>query len=232
VDALIAPRFDRIIAQLSAYAAEIELFNPLYKLVKADTREELVVKHLLDSLAPLGHICRALERIGPTGALLADVGSGPGLPGLPLAIALHGASVTLIERMGRRTAFLRDTLAVLGLHNGTVLEAEAEKAPPGIFDMVLCRAFHPLDKKVFKTLTRLVRPGGCIAAYKGRREKAEAEFAALAEAGFLRFGGGGGGSFAGAILPLTVPFLDEERHLALLWSDGCRALALFIRDIG
>jgi 16S rRNA (guanine527-N7)-methyltransferase len=194
---------------LSKYIEEIERFNPAYGLVKVRDRRELIVKHILDSLSPLG-----LPRIFEARAAVADVGSGAGLPGIPLAIALPGARFTLIERMGRRAGFLRSCLAALSLPNVTVEEAEMEKSAPGRFDMVVFRAFRPLEAPVLKGLVRLLLPKGIIAAYKGRRETIEEELRA-AEAAVPSL------PFSREIIPLEVPFLDEERHLALIYPN-CR----------
>lgn len=192
--ALIEGRLPAIAAALLRYMEEIERFNQAYGLVKAADRDELIVKHILDSLAPLSYFANDSS--------LADVGSGAGLPGIPLAICLPGVRITLIERMGRRSGFLQSVLAVLGLSNCTAEETEMEAAAPGRFDTVAFRAFHPLTPELLKRLFRLAAPGGRLAAYKGRRDRTEAELAA-AGCGFQ-------------IIPLAVPFLDEERHLALI----------------
>jgi len=196
-EALIKPRFSEITAALTVYMEEIERFNSAYGLVKVANREELVVKHILDSLAPLTHVAR--------GSSVADAGSGAGLPGIPLAICLPGSRFTLIERMGRRAGFLRNVLAVLGLSNCQVEETEIEKAALGNFETICFRAFHPLTQELLKHLFRLLAPGGFLAAYKGRKDKTEEEMAA---AGLER------GSWQ--LIPLSVPFLDEERHLAIV----------------
>jgi 16S rRNA (guanine527-N7)-methyltransferase len=199
-------------ARLEKYIAEIELFNPAYGLVGAKDREELVTKHILDSLAPLGIIGGLLEeRSQPANGSpahtpqIADVGSGAGLPGIPLAVALPQVRFTLIERMGRRTGFLRNTLAILELGNVTVEEAEMEKAAPGCFDIICFRAFRPLETAILQGLFRLLADGGVLAAYKGRREAVEAEMAKL-------------GKEAGPweLLSCPAPGLDEERHLLVI----------------
>ncbi|MDR2631826.1 MAG: 16S rRNA (guanine(527)-N(7))-methyltransferase RsmG [Spirochaetaceae bacterium] len=194
----------RLEGLLNKYIEEIERFNPAYGLVGARDRQELVVKHLLDSLAPLGLFRRLLEGPPRLGAALADVGSGAGLPGIPLAIALPAYPVTLIERKGRRAAFLRNTQAVLALPNVTVEETPMEQALPGRFRVVTFRAFRPLDPAVLRGLLKLLEPGGVLAAYKGRRAALEAELEPLKTAAPWE------------ILPVTVPFLDEERHLVII----------------
>jgi 16S rRNA (guanine527-N7)-methyltransferase len=215
---LIGPRLDRVGSLLARYAGEIERFNPAYGLVGARTREDLVVRHILDSLAPLGIIAGLLAERPPPGepggaagggpqepARIADVGSGAGLPGIPLAIALPEARFTLIERMGRRAGFLRNTIAVLGLDNAAVEEGDMEKAEPGRFGLLCFRAFRPLEAPVLKALYRLLAPGGIIAAYKGRAEAIQAEMEAA-------------GDWAGPweSLSCPVPGLEEERHLVVL----------------
>ncbi|MDR1058118.1 MAG: class I SAM-dependent methyltransferase, partial [Treponema sp.] len=111
INRVLISRKERIFFSLETYIAEIELFNPAYGLVGAGDRRELVIKHILDSLAPLGIIHRLLSAF-PSPYNIADAGSGAGLPGIPLAICLPDVSFTLIERMGRRAGFLRNTLAV------------------------------------------------------------------------------------------------------------------------
>jgi 16S rRNA (guanine527-N7)-methyltransferase len=112
---------------------------------------------------------------------------------------------TLVERMGRRAGFLRNTLAVLGLSNVVVEEKEMEKAAPAGFDLVTFRAFRPLTPDILRGLVRLLRPGGVLAAYKGRQDRVEEEMAALAD----RAG-------AWTAEPCPVPFLKEERHLVVI----------------
>jgi 16S rRNA (guanine527-N7)-methyltransferase len=210
VDSLITPRRDDVFSLLSRYIAEIESHNPALSLVGTNDRQELIVRHILDSLAPLGIMSHkfSIDRQFS----IADVGSGAGLPGIPLAIVLPDAEITLIERKGRRAGFLRSMQAALNLSNFLVEEAEMEKAKPGRFALVTFRAFRPLEPKIYKKLFRLCAEGGCLAAYKGRLEKIQAEMAALEEsipqvAGHWE------------CIPCKVPFLDEERHLVLMKSE-------------
>ncbi|GHU82285.1 ribosomal RNA small subunit methyltransferase G [Spirochaetia bacterium] len=207
IEALLSGRLERVSLLLNNYIEEIERFNPLYgRLVGTRDRRELVVRHILDSLAPLGHISRLLRNsAAPSPARLVDVGSGAGLPGIPLAIGLPDTPFTLLERMGKRAGFLRNTLSVLNLSNAAVEEREMEKAVPHRFALAVFRAFRPLEPAILKGLFRLLESGGVLAAYKGRREKIDAEMAAA-------------GDLAGTweAIPLKVPFLDEERHLVVI----------------
>ena len=195
---------------LGRYMEEIELFNPAYGLVKVQNHRELIVKHILDSLAPLGTLRRLADAglQGKPGACrVADLGSGAGLPGIPLAICMPAVQFTLVERMGRRAGFLRDVLAALALPNVLVEEKEMERVKDR-FNIIVFRAFRPLEPGIFNGVLKLLLPGGLIAAYKGRREAVEEEMSRLCEtaAKLPRW----------EILPLEVPFLEEERHLLLI----------------
>jgi 16S rRNA (guanine527-N7)-methyltransferase len=211
--ALLAPRLEAAASLLEKYIAEIELFNGAYGLVSARSREELVTRHILDSLSPLGIIARTLA--GIESPAIADAGSGAGLPGIPLAICLSPAraALTLIERAGRRAGFLRNTLAILGLPGIGAEEKEIEKAEGGRFDMVVFRAFRPLEPPVYRALTRLLRAGGgqVLAAYKGRMDSLAGEMRALESSLKEK-----DGSLSWEAPPCPVPFLDGERHLLLI----------------
>jgi len=209
IEKIIAPRREEIIAQLAGYIAEIMTHNPVLSLVGTNQPEELVIRHVLDSLAPLGIISRKCDV-----SRIADVGSGAGLPGIPLAIALPDSEFTLIERKGRRSGFLRNTLTALvnknhKLSNVSVEEQEMEKVKPHRFTMVAFRAFKPLDPKILKKLFRLCANGGTLAAYKGRRSKVEAEMAELERQMPNQ-------TIRWELIPCPVPMLDEERHLLII----------------
>ena len=194
----------RISSLLGRYIEEIELFNPAYKLVKVKDRRELIVKHIFDSLAPL----ETLRGLSNETGKIADIGSGAGLPGIPLAICMDGVEFTLVERMGRRAGFLRDTIAVLGLSNVRVEEAEMEKlwhSSKERFNLIVFRAFKPLEARLLKRLLRLLGPGGILAAYKGRRQRIEEEMSVIQWK-----------QAPWEIIPVEVPFLHEERHLVVI----------------
>lgn len=195
--------------KLEGYIRELMLFNAAYDLVGAENQEQIVVNHILDSLA--GWRCireLALERQQgrQESVLVADIGSGGGLPGIPLAIALPQLQFVLVERMSKRCAFLENCAAVLRLENVRVENMQAEQVPPQSFDVATFRAFRPLDKKMIKTLLRTIGEGGVLAAYKAKLESIEAEMSAIASI-VPEY----------TIKPLTVPFMeDHQRHLVLI----------------
>jgi len=195
-----------LVPLMERYLKELELFNAVFDLVGAGTRSDLVVRHILDSLAPWKEIAALIA--GNETCEIADAGSGAGFPGIPLAIAFPGTRFTLIERMSKRCTFLENCIAVMGLKNVTVLNSEVEKAPAGKFDVVVFRAFRPLDREMVRTLLALNSPGGKLAAYKARKDKIAEEMGAIVDE-----------VDGWDLLPLKVPFLDhEERHLVITSS--------------
>ncbi|MDR2194302.1 MAG: 16S rRNA (guanine(527)-N(7))-methyltransferase RsmG [Treponema sp.] len=205
-----------IINALERYIAEIELFNPAYKLVGTNDRKELIVKHILDSLSGLGVINRFAAVYAGTDVKIADAGSGAGLPGIPLAISLPSYHFTLLERMGRRAGFLNNTCAVLGIPNVTVEEKEIEKAAPNRFNIITFRAFKPLDNGAIKSLFRLLTPDGILIAYKGKKDTVEREFALLKATLHLPPSTKDDAAAHWEIIRVSVPFLKEERHIAVI----------------
>jgi len=208
---IISPRFEVIISLLEKYLAEIELNNPVLSLVGTNDRRELILKHILDSLAPLGIILRKCNLKTGQPLFIADIGSGAGLPGIPLAIVLPDAKITLIERKGRRAGFLRNTVKTLGLQNVLIEEEEMEKVKPDRFNLVTSRAFKPLEPKIFGKLFRLCREGGILSVYKGRLGKIEIEMAILEQV-IPKLAG------RWEVIPCPVPMLDEERHFLIIYK--------------
>jgi 16S rRNA (guanine527-N7)-methyltransferase len=202
IERLIACRREKILSLLNRYINEIQLFNDAYGLVGTNDTEELVIRHILDSLAPLGIIFRLVNKTSTP--KIADAGSGAGLPGIPLAIAMPDCEFTLIERMGRRAGFLFNTKAILGLSNISIEENQIEKNG-GKFDLITFRAFKPLEPKLLKTLFSICTQNGIIAAYKGKLEKIEQEINHIKS-----------NSCKWEIIPCNVPFLEEERNLLVI----------------
>jgi 16S rRNA (guanine527-N7)-methyltransferase len=141
---------------------------------------------------------------GSAAPSIADLGSGAGLPGIPLAIALPDARLTLVERSGRRAGFLRSTAAVLGLHNVEVQERRLEDVSGERFDLVVFRALTTFNAALARAARRLTRDGGGLCAYQGRVDSAE------------RMSGELRGVFGSVeIAAIEVPHLDGERHIVL-----------------
>ncbi len=187
-------------APLLAYLAELEKWNAAYNLTAVRDPVEMVTRHLLDSLAVLP----AIEGLGVSRML--DVGSGAGLPGIPLAIARPRWHVALLDSNGKKARFLRHAVRTLGLVNASVIEGRVEapdeptrEEPP--YDGIISRAFSSLGE--FLTLTEpLLAEGGHWLAMKGRVDDNEA-------ASIPPF------ASSPRVVRLQVPGLREERHLVI-----------------
>lgn len=211
-------------ADLARYAREIELWNPKLGLVEAGG-DELAVKHLLDSLAGLGALAGVLAGCGPARPLsLLDVGSGAGLPGIPLALGLRRLypelaarlGATLLDRQQRRVGFQLNAKAALGLATLECRQQRLEElaAAGERYDVVCARAFAPLDAASLAGLAAVAAPEGWLFLYKGRAQRVDEE---LRAAGLERAADAAGAAPGkAAVLPLAVPLLDEERHLVLI----------------
>jgi 16S rRNA (guanine527-N7)-methyltransferase len=126
--------------------------------------------HLADSLAAL-----SFARVRSARAIV-DIGSGAGFPGLPLAIALPGAGVSLLESNGRKCEFLERAVRAAGATNAVVVRARAEDWPEGIgrFELASARALAPLAV-VAEYAAPLLAPAGTLIAWKGHRQPEEEE---------------------------------------------------------
>jgi len=181
-------------AKLLAYLALLAKWNRVYNLTAVRDADRMVSHHLLDSLAAVPYF---------QGETVLDVGSGGGLPGVPLAIARPELQVTLIDSIAKKTAFLLQAKAELGLTNLSVVTGRVEDFRPETgFDVVTSRAFS--DLKEFVTLTRhLLGPGGHWLAMKGLYPHEEI---ALLPAGVR----------VSADYALVIPGLEASRHLIVL----------------
>ncbi len=181
--------FPALAQKMEAYIKEIILFNSAYNLTNTSDRDELVVRHILDSLAAwpkLAELLHGMKNEAPSEPLvLADIGSGGGLPGIPLAAAFSlcpdfaDLRIELVERMEKRCSFLENCAAILGLKNVTVVNSEAERVEAEAYNLITFRAFRPLDKKMTKTLLRIVKAGGFLCAYKAKEENIKEEMSAI-----------------------------------------------------
>jgi 16S rRNA (guanine527-N7)-methyltransferase len=185
---------DEQVERLERYLALLEKWNRVYNLTAIREPERMVTHHVLDSLAILPHV---------RGPRILDVGSGAGLPGIPLALASPDFAVTLLDSNHKKVAFLQQAVAELRLANAAVVAARVESwQSDARFDTVVSRAFADLGEFV-AAAARLLAPGGIIAAMKGIHPRDEIE---RLPAGFR----------VRDVVKLDVPLLDAERHVALV----------------
>lgn len=179
---------------LLEYMALLQKWNRTYNLTAIRDPLDMVSHHLLDSLAVVAHL-----PMPENAARLADVGSGAGLPGIPIAIARPHWQVTLNDSNQKKTAFLRQAVIELRLANVQVHEGRVELwRPEPRFSLVISRAFAELQEFI-STCRHLLAPGGVLAAMRGTHPSQPE---------------------AGQVVRLRVPFLNAERHLVLCRAGG------------
>ena len=187
--------------KMDIYIKTLLEFNEKFDLINTEDYDETAIRHVLDSLSgaeKVAALCAGLVEksgtelsFGCNNLMLADIGSGAGLPGIPLATAFPSLNFTLVERMSKRCNFLLTCAQKLNLENVTIEENR--------FDLCVFRAFRPLDKKMLKILRRILKDNGKLAAYKAKAEKIKEEMEAL-ESSSPKY----------VIEKLTVPFLTEN----------------------
>ena len=180
--------------RLLDYIGLIEKWNRVYNLTAIRKPEKMVSHHLLDSLAVAPHL---------HAKRLLDVGSGAGLPGIPLALANTRMHVTLLDSSHKKTAFLNQAVMELRLQNADVCADRVESwQTRNKFDVIISRAFSDMGEFVRMT-QHLLAPGGRFVAMKGLHpyeeiEKLPPDCAVL------------------QVLPLAIPGLEGARHLVLI----------------
>ncbi|OQY33931.1 MAG: 16S rRNA (guanine(527)-N(7))-methyltransferase RsmG [Spirochaetaceae bacterium 4572_59] len=189
---------DQKIRVLDRYVKEIELWNPRYGLVNAKG-DQLIIRHILDSLSGVS----LLKDLKPSS--VADIGSGAGLPGIPLAIFLPDVQFSLVERSGRRVSFLQNAVLALGLKNVTIVEKAMEDLK-NQYDVITFRGFSPFSRDLLGHLGRILAENGCVVAYKGKKRQINEELNQLDESENRKI----------KIIPVSVPFLKEERHMVTM----------------
>jgi len=193
LDALALPLPAIAQEKLLAYIELLAKWNKTYNLTAIREPEKMLSHHLLDSLAVLPHL--------PAGSL-ADVGSGGGLPGIPLAIADPGRRVTLNDANQKKSAFLQQAVIELKLPNAEVHVGRVQAWNPAQrFACVITRGFAELADFI-SACRHLIAPGGVLAAMKGVFPRDE----------LARVPAGAG---CRDVRRLQVPLLDAERHLVL-----------------
>jgi len=182
------------------YVELLTKWNKTYNLTAVRDPEEMVTLHLLDSLTAIPYLA---------GASVLDVGTGAGLPGIPLAIACADKSFTLLDTNGKKTRFVEHAARKLGLGNVTVVQSRIETFEPANeskigFDTITSRAFSSLED--FAGACRgLLADGGRLLAMKGKLQSEE--ISVLNEA-----------QWSITSEQVSVPGLEAERHMIILTS--------------
>ena len=176
-----------------AYLALLKRWNKIYNLTAVKGDANILTRHLLDSLSVAPHL---------HGRKVIDIGTGAGLPGIPVAIACPHLQLTLLDSNAKRCRFLRQVQAQLKLKNVTVVQQRVEEYQPAEkFDSLLSRAFSSLQALISSS-AHLLAEGGQVVAMKGIWPGDEKE--ALTD-GFM----------VENVVKLKVPGLSEQRHLVI-----------------
>jgi 16S rRNA (guanine527-N7)-methyltransferase len=181
--------------RLAQHLELIAKWNRVHNLTAVRETDQMVVLHLLDSLSALPHVEGA--------ETLVDVGTGPGLPGIPMAIARPDLAVTLLDSSHKKCAFLQQAKIELGLDNVEIVCDRVEQWKPAAkFDAVVSRAFSDLADFVTQA-QHLVAPGGRLIAMKGVYPFDEIARVPASHR-------------VTSVLELHVPELDAKRHLVFV----------------
>jgi 16S rRNA (guanine527-N7)-methyltransferase len=181
--------------KLLGHVALVNKWNRVHNLTAVREPEQMVGLHVLDSLSLLPHLQGARRLI--------DVGTGAGFPGLPIAIAMPGVQVTVLDSSHKKCSFLEQARAELGLTNVAVACERVEQySPPTLFDTVVSRAFAELQDFVTQA-KHLAEPGGRFLAMKGVYPFEE--IARVPQSHRVA-----------RVVELNVPSVDAKRHLVLL----------------
>ena len=191
------------IADLELFLQELGRWNQVHNLTAIEGEKNTVRLHLIDSITVLPVMRQFLTQERPK---IADLGSGGGLPAIPIAILQPGWHVTLIEAIRKKTAFLQHVRGKLGLKNTEVLSERVEavaKSRPGEFDAVISREFTNLAH--FLELSQpILKPNGLVFAMKAKRADEELQDVCMDDWRLV------------ADVPLEIPNLAVERRLLVL----------------
>ena len=188
------------IQMIDAYSALLYKWNKTYNLTSITNNDDVLTHHILDSLAAVP----IFKRYVFEGAKVLDVGSGGGLPAIPLAIACPDVSVSLVETVGKKTAFLTQVALSLKLKNVKVFNSRVENLKNLSFDVISSRAFSSLENFI-NLSSHLIKPEGCWVALKGQ--------VPVDEINSIR------DSFRTEIVQISVPFLNEDRNIVVIFNQ-------------
>ena len=179
----------------AVFIEQLVKWNNTYNLTAIRTADEMVTRHIMDSLAIAPYV---------KGTEIIDVGSGAGLPGIPLAIFYPDKNFVLLDSSGKKTRFITHATILLGLGNVEIIQSRVENYKEKLFDHVICRAFTALSNLSGK-LSHLLKEDGSVLAMKGGGDTTLE---------------GDSGLKVKQTISYSVPLLNAERQLVELRPSG------------
>ncbi|MCS5566307.1 MAG: 16S rRNA (guanine(527)-N(7))-methyltransferase RsmG [Methylococcales bacterium] len=181
-------------SRLLAFLALLSKWNKVYNLTAIRDPEAMITHHLLDSLS----VSTLLS-----GQRVLDVGTGPGLPGIPLSMAHLQREFVLIDSSAKKTRFIRQAKLEMGLKNVDVIHQRVEQFENvELFDTIVTRAYSSVER-ILSSAAHLLKPGGRILAMRGRIAEADEQYA----------------GFRSRIIPVDVPGIAGGRHILMMTPD-------------
>jgi 16S rRNA (guanine527-N7)-methyltransferase len=183
---------------LMEYVTELMNWNRVYNLTSVRKPTDIITRHILDSLSIVEHL---------RGDRILDIGTGAGLPGIPLAIACPEREFVLLDSSSKKLRFVQQTLGILKLDNVSLENVRIDEyRPDALFDTTICRAFSDLPD-YYRYASHLCTEDGRLLAMKGVYPMTEIE--CLGDTGAVA-----------DVFPLKVPGLDAERHVVSMRPNG------------
>ncbi|MGR9108761.1 MAG: 16S rRNA (guanine(527)-N(7))-methyltransferase RsmG [Gammaproteobacteria bacterium] len=183
------------LSALLRFQALLAKWNRIYNLTAIRDPEIMLSHHLLDSASASPYLY---------GQRVLDVGTGPGLPGIPLAILNPGHFFVLLDSNAKKTRFVRQAVLELSLTNVEVVQDRVERfKPAALFDTIITRAFAAVSE-ILSTTARLLTERGRLLAMRGRVPDCETAYA----------------GYQSTLIPIRVPGIDAERHILLMCPES------------
>jgi 16S rRNA (guanine527-N7)-methyltransferase len=181
-------------SRLLAFLDLLSKWNKVYNLTAIRDPEAMITHHLLDSLS----VSTLLS-----GQRVLDVGTGPGLPGIPLSMAHPQRDFVLIDSSAKKTRFIRQAKLEMGLKNVDVIHERVEQFENvELFDTIVTRAYSSVER-ILSSSAHLLGPGGQILAMRGRMAEADEQYT----------------GFKSRIIPVDVPGIEVDRHILMMTPD-------------
>jgi len=184
---------------------ELLIWNDKTNLIGTKSPEEIIIRHILDSLS-IYHLLK------DTQGTIIDIGAGAGFPSVPLAIVFPYVDISVVEKRKRRASFLYNVKYILGLENFKVYQCNAKEIKQK-FDYVITRGVGDLDK-LYNLSKKILKEKGMIIAFKGKLEEIEKEVSKLRESG------SDGKDLKLSIHRVKVPYLKEEERNIVIIETG------------